>query len=61
MPMKFVDIIEYTKMGITKKVAELIANGADVNEKDSNGNYAVICAAQNNDHEIMKLLLWHPY
>ena len=55
--MKYVDIIEYTKLGIAKKVAELISSGADVNEKDSDGNYAVICAATNNDYEIMKLLL----
>lgn len=54
---KYVDIIEYTKIGMIDGVRELISLGADVNEKDTNNNCAIIWAVRRNDMKITKLLV----
>lgn len=57
-PLKeHVDIIEYTKIGMTEGVKEMIKMGEDVNEKDADGWCAVVWAAYRNDMEILKLLV----
>lgn len=54
---QYVDIIEYTKIGMTDGVKEMIAMKADVNEKDRKGDYAVLWATKRNDLDILKLLV----
>ena len=54
---KHVDIIEYTKRNMLKRVKGLIEKGHDVNEKDANGDSAVLWAARNNNLLILQALV----
>lgn len=54
---RYVDIIEYTRIGMKKGVARCIARGDDVNQTDYSGGYAVEVAAQRNDMEILTMLV----
>ena len=54
---KYVDIVEYAKLGFTKRVIELLSENVDVNAVDNNGDSAVICAARINDLSMMKILV----
>lgn len=54
---RYVDIVEYTKRGMEDEVKKCIGCGCDVNQRDYNGDCAIIWAAQRNDMEILKLLV----
>lgn len=54
---RYVDIIECTRRGMSERVAHYIGTGDDVNEKDYNGDYAVVVAAERNDFKILKMLV----
>lgn len=54
---KYIDIIEYTKLSMSSRVADLIKKGADPNEMNRYGDRAIIWAAKHNDMETMKILV----
>ena len=53
---RYVDIVEYARRGMAQRVKKLIESGADVNEEDSDGDRAIIVAAERNDIGILTLL-----
>ena len=57
------DLIFAVRFSTIEKVKELLAQGADVNGKDSVGNTALIYAAgrEGNYVEVARLLLGRPY
>lgn len=57
---KHVDVVECAKMGMFDALLELIEKfNKDVNEIDESGYSAILCAAQRNDLNMMKMLVQH--
>lgn len=56
-PKKYVDIIEYAKLGMISGVRTEISRGKDVNEKDTGDDCAIAWAVKRNDLEMTKLLV----
>lgn len=54
---EYVDIIEYTKRGMSWRVKQLIEKKVDINERDASGDCAVIWAALRCDLETLKILV----
>ena len=52
-----IDLVNAVKQNDAKLARELIAKGADVNQKDSSGNSLLIISSANGNVEIVQLLL----
>ena len=53
---KYVDIIEYTKLGMTEEVKRLADKGVNVNEMNKYGSTSILIAAERNDLETIHVL-----